>query len=121
MAKYMRNKFPFVGIKTPARKQQSKELIKLSKKMNLIDLMDVINNLYLRREREYQYVAIDVSIANVERFSFTEIKALAQYVTQKPWWIQWMLGVKCLKVMFSSILLKKRVFLKFSTGMIFFG
>ncbi|KRN11086.1 DNA alkylation repair protein [Liquorilactobacillus mali] len=86
MAAYMKNKFFFVGVKTPERKRQSKELLKVSKKMPLKELIQVIDELYQRSEREYQYVAIDISFANVKRFSFTEMKFLTQYVTQKAWW-----------------------------------
>ncbi|KRL37611.1 DNA alkylation repair protein [Liquorilactobacillus uvarum] len=86
MAVYMKNKFPFVGVKTPARKQQSKELIKLSRKLPLKELLKTVNELYQRAEREYQYVAIDIGFENVKRFSFVEIQALTQFVMQKSWW-----------------------------------
>ncbi|MFT9456437.1 MAG: DNA alkylation repair protein [Liquorilactobacillus hordei] len=86
MAAYMKNKFSFVGIKAPARKQQAKEYINLSKKMPLQELLQTIGELYQRTEREYQYVAIDMSFANVRRFSLVEIRNLTQYVTQKSWW-----------------------------------
>ncbi|WP_057745241.1 DNA alkylation repair protein [Liquorilactobacillus capillatus] len=86
MAAYMKNKFSFVGVKTPARKQQSKEYIKLSKKMPLQELLHTISELYQQSAREYQYVAIDMCFANIRRFSFTEISDFTQYVMQKSWW-----------------------------------
>lgn len=86
MTMYMKNKFFFIGLLAPARKQQSKELIKASGKLTLEELLAAIDELYQRSEREYQYVAIDICFANIKRFSFVEIQVLVQYVTQKSWW-----------------------------------
>lgn len=86
MARYMRDQFIFVGLKTPERKLQAKELIKQSKGVTTSELLDGINTLYQRPEREYQYVAIDVMVANVKRLSFADLQELAQLVTQKAWW-----------------------------------
>lgn len=86
MAHYMRDQFIFAGLKTPERKSQSKTLIKQSKKVAIPELLTGIEALYQRSEREYQYVAIDLMVANVKRMKFTEIQRLATLVTQKAWW-----------------------------------
>lgn len=86
MERYMRNHFPFLGVKSQDRKKQSKALIKESKKLLLPDLLDLVDNLYMRDEREYQYVAIDLCVANEKRFSFSDMQHLAMYVDMKPWW-----------------------------------
>lgn len=86
MAHYMRNQFTFAGLKTPERKLQSKTLIEQSKKVAIPELLTGIEALYQRSEREYQYVAIDLIVANVKRINFTEIQQLAKLVTQKSWW-----------------------------------
>ena len=86
MEKYMRHQFPFAGVRTPERKQQAARLIRQSKQVPLPELLAGIDVLYRRPEREYQYVAIDVSVANVRRLSLTELTQLTQYVTQTAWW-----------------------------------
>lgn len=86
MARYMRNQFPFVGVKTPERKRQSKQLLTASKKVAIPELLFGIESLFQRAEREYQYVAIDLMVANVKRLTFVEIERLAKLVTQKAWW-----------------------------------
>ncbi|MEG2254885.1 MAG: DNA alkylation repair protein [Vagococcus sp.] len=86
MAKYMRNQFPFVGVKSPDRKNQSKELIKESKQMSLKDLEELIRKLYSRHEREYQNVAIDMCEANIKRLSWRELKSLSSLILDRPWW-----------------------------------
>lgn len=86
MEKYMRNQFPFLGVKTPERKAQSKELIRQSKQLALTELFAEIDRLYQREEREYQYVAIYLAYANVNRLEFTDLKKLTAYIQLKSWW-----------------------------------
>lgn len=86
MAHYMRDQFLFLGAKTPARKAQARELLKQSKQMQPAMVLSEASLLYQRPEREYQYVAIDLCVANVKRFDFSQIKELSQFVVQKSWW-----------------------------------
>ncbi|ANZ60353.1 6-O-methylguanine DNA methyltransferase [Secundilactobacillus paracollinoides] len=86
MAKYMRNQFPFAGLKAPERKQQSHDLIQASKKLRISEILSGVTQLYQRPQREYQYVAIDMCVANVRRLSFADITHLTRYITEKSWW-----------------------------------
>lgn len=45
-----------------------------------------------KTEREYQYVAIDLALQNVQRFSLEEVVAFKAYVPQKRGGTVWMLG-----------------------------
>lgn len=86
MENYMKNRYPFVGVKSPDRKKQSKELINESKLYSLEQLFQIINYLYQKEEREYQNVAIDMCEANVNRLSFEEIQDYSQFIQLKSWW-----------------------------------
>lgn len=86
MMAYMKNKFPFLGLKAPQRKDLTKELIRQSRDLSEADLLKLIDTYYQADEREYQYVAIDLGIANVKRLSFTSVLALVPYVSMKSWW-----------------------------------
>lgn len=86
MERYMRNQFPFLGLKTPQRKAESKDYIKASKKLSMQEVFTEIADLYRRDEREYQYVAIDIAYANVKRLSFEDLQHLTQYIQIKSWW-----------------------------------
>lgn len=86
MAKYMKNQFQFVGTKSPERKAQSRALIKQSKQLPISELLQLVTQLYLRNEREYQYVAIDVSVANVRRLNLQTLQSFTKFVPQKAWW-----------------------------------
>ena len=48
--------------------------------------------LIIKTEREYQYVAIDLALQNVRRFSLEEVVAFKAYVPQKRGGTVWMLG-----------------------------
>lgn len=86
MESYMRNQFPFLGLKTPQRKAESKDYIKASKKLPMSAIYTEIADLYRRDAREYQYVAIDIAFANVKRLSFEDLQRLTKYIQIKSWW-----------------------------------
>lgn len=86
MAAYMKNHFIFLGIPTPERKKQSKEFIKNSKKLNLPEFLTTLDTIWQQKAREYQYVAIDLALANLHRLTFSEIKILSRYLSEKTWW-----------------------------------
>ena len=86
MERYMKNKFPFLGVKSPDRKLQERELLKESRNWDTANLILEIQTLYQKPEREYQYVAIDLAQRNYQRFSLAELNALLVLVDQKAWW-----------------------------------
>ena len=86
MAAYMKHRFPFLGLQAPIRKELTKALIRESKQLPTALILTKINDYYAMPEREYQYVAIDLAIANVKRWNEAELWQLAGYVSQKAWW-----------------------------------
>lgn len=86
MATYMKHHFSFVGVKTPERKAQSKALLKASLTIPLPEVLSQIDGLWQREEREYQYVAIDMAVINLRRWSLESLEQLVPYVNDKAWW-----------------------------------
>ncbi len=86
MAAYMKNKFPFAGVKSPQRKEQEHALLIASKKLTDDELHEQFATLYDLPEREYQYVAIDMMAHNVTRLTLDDLTWLSTYITNKPWW-----------------------------------
>jgi len=86
MAAYMKHHFSFVGVKTPERKAQSKALLKASLTVPLPEVLSQIDGLWQRVEREYQYVAIDMALINLRRWSLELLEQLVPYVSDKAWW-----------------------------------
>ncbi|MEI5990174.1 hypothetical protein A5881_001667 [Enterococcus termitis] len=86
MAAYMKNLFPFAGVTAPERAVLEKELLKASKKLPFDELFELVSLYYHKSEREYQYLAIDLAITNVKRFSFAEVLCFKPFVIDKAWW-----------------------------------
>ncbi|GEP18754.1 hypothetical protein IV88_GL000595 [Pediococcus argentinicus] len=86
MAKYMKNKFSFLGVKTPERKSAEKDLLQVSKEWDLSLLFSEIYAYYNQPEREYQYVAIDLLLKNEKRLSAADLENIYGLIDQKSWW-----------------------------------
>ncbi len=99
MAKYMKHQFPFLGLKTPERKAQTKPLLKASRGEDLPTIRVWIDALYQRDAREYQYVAIDLALYHIKRWHFRICRLFDNLLCRKAGGIQWMLGVRFLRTM----------------------
>ncbi|MCF6460217.1 DNA alkylation repair protein [Clostridium sp. Cult3] len=85
MAKYMRNKFPFLGLKKPERAALSKEFLKAKRKDTEID-WDFIFKCYDMPEREFQYLAIDYMDKVKKLFTPDDMKNIEKLLITKSWW-----------------------------------
>lgn len=84
---YMRNKFQFIGVKTPDRRRISRNIIKQSQDMTEKELVLLCQDLWNEKEREFQYVACDLLIKNSKRLSQDfVIKHAKWFITNKSWW-----------------------------------
>lgn len=85
MSSYMRNKFKFLGIKSPKRKEIFKEIFENFKNNKEIDKEFVVkffNNDY----REFQYIAIDYLIKMKKYFLKDDIFFIKDLIITKSWW-----------------------------------
>lgn len=85
MAKYMKNKFPFLGIKTPERRLISKDFFKERKKDREVD-WDFIFKCYELPEREFQYLAIGYMEQVIDLFTPDDMDKFERLITTKSWW-----------------------------------
>lgn len=86
-AAYMRNQFVFLGIKTPLRRELSKDLIKQTKSFSEKELITFCKELWAQPEREFQYVVCDILAKNAKRLSPEYVKRDAKWlITNKSWW-----------------------------------
>jgi len=72
--RYMRNQFPFIGIRQPIRKKLQKPYLKS---------LD-ITALWKLPEREWQYTAIDLLLT--QQWKPEMLDLLECLITNKPWW-----------------------------------
>ena len=85
MAAYMKNNFEFIGIKKPLRAELSKPYLK-NKITEKNDLINLVNALWEKGEREYQYVAIEFLYRNRRLLDLDCIPILEQLIVDKSWW-----------------------------------
>lgn len=86
MAAYMKNQFPFLGIKTPLRKQLLTQYLAEHHLPQQQHITSVVMELYRLPEREYQYAAIAVLERMKAQLSKEDLAFLRRLIESKSWW-----------------------------------
>lgn len=84
MSAYMRHQFQFLGIPTPERRAAIKSLNLATPSHD--DLIEWINPLWLKPEREYVYTAIDLLKQHQQQLSLADLPWIQSLALQHPWW-----------------------------------
>jgi 3-methyladenine DNA glycosylase AlkD len=83
MAAYMKNHFPFLGIPAPARRTAVRRIAKPEPKA----VHAITRALWKRKEREYQYVAVDLLNALAKKLdASTTLMLIEELALEKSWW-----------------------------------
>ena len=85
MAAYMRNQFPFLGIRTPERKKLCTAYFKQEKAKKHID-WQAVERLWALPEREFQYIAADYLRTMQSFLTEQDLSRLQKLVITKSWW-----------------------------------
>lgn len=85
MAKYMRNKFEFLGLSSPERKTLSKPYLTALKTEEDIN-WDFIEHLWNEEAREFQYVACDYLFQQKKQLKPENLSKIKDLALTKPWW-----------------------------------
>lgn len=86
MAQYMRNQFPFLGVKTPLRRQLSRPIYKvLTRDPSKGPNWQLVEKLWGLEPREFQYVACDY-LQSISSWSVEDVARLKVLVSAKAWW-----------------------------------
>ena len=83
---YMRDKFDYLGISTPARRRAVAPLFKTFKPGGAAELRKAADGLWKMREREYQYVAADLLARHHAVLSLEDLPWLLDLAQEKSWW-----------------------------------
>lgn len=86
MAAYMRNQFPFLGIKTPLRKTLMKEQFSEYFVPEGEQLKTAVWELYKLPEREYHYAAIALLEKAKKQLTTDDLTFLRQLIESNSWW-----------------------------------
>jgi 3-methyladenine DNA glycosylase AlkD len=86
MAAYMKNQFPFLGVKTPARRAAVRPVMKGAKEWSNRDLLGVAQQLMAQPEREFSFVAADLLRKWSATLGSGDLVAVRALIETKSWW-----------------------------------
>ncbi|MFT4417175.1 DNA alkylation repair protein [Fredinandcohnia humi] len=86
MQQYMKNHFPFLGIKTPLRRDLMKRFYLETDILKIDFQPEFVKILWSKEEREYQYAALDYIQRFRKKLVQTHIPFLEELITTKSWW-----------------------------------
>ncbi|WP_276245342.1 DNA alkylation repair protein [Virgibacillus profundi] len=86
MQKYMKNKFPFLGIKSPERREIMRIFYEESGILKRSFQKDFVLTLWEKEEREYQNAALDYIEKSMKKLGKKELPLMEELITTKSWW-----------------------------------
>ena len=87
MENYMKNNFPFLGIKTEKRRAIFKLIYERNKVQIQSDFRSIAWNLFQMKEREYHQVAIDLLIKEFKKnYVLKDIQLIEKFLVTNSWW-----------------------------------
>ena len=85
MASYMRNQFPFLGIKAGPRRDAIKPYLAKAKKEKIVDF-DFVDKCFAMEEREFHLAAVDYLSAIKELLGPADLPKLKRIILTRSWW-----------------------------------
>lgn len=86
MQAYMKDLYPFLGLKRPDRNLIQRKYILSSKLPPVDNLSALMMDLWELDEREFQYLAMDILGKYTKHFRPEHISLFEQLITSKSWW-----------------------------------
>lgn len=86
MEKYMRNQFPFFGIKATERRLLVREFINTYGPLQTNQIPDIVTTLWNHPKRECQSAALDLLVRSKKRVSAEHMPLLEWMILTKSWW-----------------------------------
>jgi 3-methyladenine DNA glycosylase AlkD len=86
MKKYMKDHFPFLGMKSPLRKELERQFFKETEILKEPFCKDFVIGLWEKNEREYQYTAITYIGKFLKKLQKDDLLFLEDLITTKSWW-----------------------------------
>ncbi|BBH23793.1 hypothetical protein Back11_51380 [Paenibacillus baekrokdamisoli] len=86
MIAYMRNQFPFLGLKTPQRMAVTKQFVKEHGIPSGEDLEQAVRELWTMPEREFHYTAILLLEKRMKEALPSQVNLLEYIITTHSWW-----------------------------------
>lgn len=86
-AKYMKNQFPFYGIKAPVRKEILKQFIQGNGLPKVEEIEGFVKYAWAQPQREWQYLGMEILEKVSSKNKIENLTDIAQYIIEnKSWW-----------------------------------
>lgn len=86
MKAYMKDHFEYYGIKSPLRKELQKTFVKEWVKLDSDQFKSLINTLWEKQQREWQYIAMDTLKGYLPKMDESYIDFVEDLICRKSWW-----------------------------------
>jgi 3-methyladenine DNA glycosylase AlkD len=86
MKKYMKDHFPFLGIKSPLRTELEKQFFKSSGMLKEPFNQQFVLSLWEKEEREFQYAALSYFTSMLKKLGKEDLRFIEYLITTKSWW-----------------------------------
>ncbi|RDW17728.1 DNA alkylation repair protein [Oceanobacillus chungangensis] len=86
MEKYMRDKFPFLGIRAPERKVILRDFYQESNILKEPFQVDFVASLWEQAAREYQYAGVDYIERSLKKLEKEHLLLMEKLIITKSWW-----------------------------------
>jgi 3-methyladenine DNA glycosylase AlkD len=86
MEEYMKRHFPFLGIKSPLRKELEKRFFNETEILKQPFDQNFIVELWGEKEREYQYTALTYIEKSLKKLQKEDVALMEFLITTKSWW-----------------------------------
>nr|WP_313897794.1 DNA alkylation repair protein [Bacillus litorisediminis] len=86
MQNYMKNNFPFLGIKTPKRRELVKQYFQETQILKEPFQHELVLALWVQEEREYQNAALDYIGRSIKKLTKEDLPLIQKLITTKSWW-----------------------------------
>lgn len=86
MQKYMKNHFPFLGIKMPLRRELLSRFFTETSILKNSFNVEFVEKLWEKAEREYQYAALDYMKKCLKKINIDHLPFMEELIITKSWW-----------------------------------
>jgi len=86
MSAYMRNQFPFLGLRSPERLETTKAFLAQYGIPSFEELEGIARELWALPEREFQYTSILLLEKKLKQATSDQIELLEQLIITRSWW-----------------------------------
>ena len=86
MKKYMKDKFSFLGIKSPERRALTRAFYKNYNRPDINTLENIVRILWEMEEREFQYFAMELVDKELKIMVRNDVQLFEYFVVNKSWW-----------------------------------